>query len=84
MLEKTYFFGAARDIEDLEAENRKKPATCPFAPGDVIYYYEPGNRTGKIGRVNGWHYDDNGRVKVSITLTATGEEIDAPLNRVRC
>lgn len=80
----TYYFGVARDIEDLENENRRKPKTCPYAANDIVYYYEPGNRNGKIAEVQGWHYDERGNVKVRVRITATGEEITTGLGSLRC
>ena len=77
---KEYFFGVATDTPP----GPKKRVTCPHAVDDLVYYYAPGERIGKISTVNGWHYDENGNVIVSITIGATGEEIDAPLGRVRC
>ena len=78
---RTFYFGSARDIEDYN--NSNTPARCPFAVGDIVYYYEPDNRTGKIAEVQGWHYNEDGNVRVNIKITATGEELDAPLGRVR-
>lgn len=75
----TYFFGVATDAPQRE----KTPEQPHYAVGDVAYYYEPGDRIGKIGTVNGYWRDDNGRIMIDFTITATGENISTPQSRLR-
>ena len=75
----TYFFGVATDTPS----GPKKPEQPHHAVGDIAYYYEPGDRMGKIGTVNGYWRDDNGRIMIDFTITATGENISAPQSRIR-
>lgn len=75
----TYFFGVATDVPQRE----KKPEQPQYAVGDVAYYYESGDRMGKIGTVNGYWRDDNGHIMIDFTIMATGENISAPQSRIR-
>ena len=78
----TYFFGVATD---KPIEEKKRP-TCPYALGDLVYYYPPGKHQGTLWTVQSWHYDENGRVIVSISRVVSGEEeiIETTLNRLHC
>ena len=66
---KTYFFGVATD----EPSPSKEPKRPHFAIGDLVYYYPPGDRYGKMVTVTGYTYDENGNILVNIKQVVSGE-----------
>lgn len=76
---RTYFFGVATDTPQRE----KKPEQPNFAINDIVYYYAPGERYGETATVMGYWRDDDGRIKMSLQITRTGEEIETYQNRIR-
>lgn len=78
---KDFYFGVATDLPD--ADYKKKPEQPKCAVNDIVYYFAPGERQGKTASVLGYWRDDDGRIKVKIHITATGEEIDVYQTAIR-
>ena len=73
------FLGVATDTP----RSGKRPEQPICAVNDIVYYYEPGSNRGQTATVLGYWREDNGRIKVKVKITATGEEIDVYQNRIR-
>ena len=77
---KDFYFGVATDLPD---NGKKKPEQPRFAVNDIVYYCGPGENKGNVATVNGYYRDAENCIKVNITITATGEEIDVPQNYIK-
>lgn len=78
---RTYFYGVATD--EPNAAYEKKPEQPQFAVNDLVYYFAPGKTHGDPATVTGYYRDDDGRIKVKLIVTRTGEEITTTQRHIR-
>ena len=76
---KDIFLGIATD----DPEPKNKPEQPEFAINDVVYYVAPGENRGRTATVTGYSRDDNGRLKVSVEIIATGEVVTTTQRYIR-